>query len=267
MGPLFLAIDEFGKNLEAFADAPAEGDLFLLQQLAEWSHGGKRPPACRGHFQHLAFDEYVSSASDVQRREWAKVQGRFEDIPYVDTPAQTRVLIANAWKESGHAPFNQALQKWAEAELKNCRRAGLAELFDGTEQVAGCWPLHPVAQLVLPELCARYGQNERTLFSFLASREPLSLASFLSEQTWSRGRPLPVAGVDRLYDYFVDSAEHDNWSGAIGQSLDRGRIADPRRGRALRVRAPTAQDYWAPQFGFRRRRSPRVTSCDPLRDD
>jgi hypothetical protein len=206
LGPILLAIDEFGKNLEAFADAPADADLFLLQQLAEWSHGDHGLPLVVITLQHLAFDEYVANVSDVQRREWAKVQGRFEDISYVDTAVQTRVLIANAWESNDHPAFENALRQWAETELKNSRRAGLADFFAGAAQVAGCWPLHPVAQLVLPELCARYGQNERTLFSFLAGHEPFSLTSFLAERTWLRGRPLAVARLDRLYDYFVGSA-------------------------------------------------------------
>ena len=40
---------------------------------------------------------YVSA---VQRREWIKVQGRFEDIPFIDTPAQTRALVAASFQDS-----------------------------------------------------------------------------------------------------------------------------------------------------------------------
>jgi hypothetical protein len=55
-------------------------------------------------------------------------------------------------------------------------------------------------------LCERYGQNERTLFSFLAGHEPLSLATFLRDTPWSEGDPLPVVRLDRLYDYFLEAA-------------------------------------------------------------
>lgn len=204
--PVLLVIDEFGKNLEAFADDPVHGDLFLLQQLAEWSHGDTGLPIVTVTMQHLAFDEYVGGVADSMRREWAKVQGRFEDIPYVDTPAQTRTLIGSAWEPSNDRSFQAALLAWSTEHFEDCRQAGLGDLFSGPDQVAGCWPLHPVAQLVLPELCSRYGQNERTLFSFLASSEPLSVSSFLATTTWTASEPLPSIGVDRLYDYFVDSA-------------------------------------------------------------
>jgi hypothetical protein len=206
VAPVLLVIDEFGKNLEAFADDPADGDLFLLQQLAEWSHGESGLPIVTVTMQHLAFDEYVGAVADSVRREWAKVQGRFEDIPYVDAPSQTRSLIGSAWEPSADLEFESALDKWAVEHHAACQRVGLGDLFPDPAQIAGCWPLHPIAQLVLPELCSRYGQNERTLFSFLASSEPLSVSSFLASTTWAPGDALPSLGVDRLYDYFVDSA-------------------------------------------------------------
>jgi hypothetical protein len=206
LAPVLLVLDEFGKNLEAFADAPAEADLFLLQQLAEWSHGQSGLPLFTFTLQHLAFEDYVESASAAQRREWAKVQGRFEDIPFVDTPSQTRNLIAGAFEPPTDPIFAKAIQVWADKELARCRHVGIADLLGRSETVAACWPLHPVAQLVLPDLCARYGQNERTLFSFLASLEPLSVTSFLSEHPWRPGRSLPAVGAARVYDYFIDSA-------------------------------------------------------------
>ena len=57
----------------------------------------------------------------------------------------------------------------------------------------------------LPELCSRYGQHERTLFSFLTGAHRASAASFLvSTELPIRGR-LPCLGLDAAYDYFVNS--------------------------------------------------------------
>lgn len=218
LAPVLLLIDEFGKNLEAYADAPADGDLYVVQQLAEWSHGSRALPLVTLTMQHLAFAEYVTSASDGKRRELAKVQGRFEDIPFVDTPSQTRALIGAAWEPAEQPTFERARVEWGREHLRACRDAGLSELFDGAEQIANCWPLHPVSQLVLPELCSRYGQNERTLFSFLGSDEPTSVASFLRKHVWNANEPLPSLSVDRVYDYFIESA-----SGIVGASQSASR--------------------------------------------
>ena len=67
-------------------------------------------------------------------------------------------------------------------------------------------PLHPIALAVLPELCSRYGQNERTLFSFLTGAEPSALPQYLANTTWDPTSPLPLAGLDLLYDYFLESS-------------------------------------------------------------
>ena len=82
------------------------------------------------------------------------------------------------------------------------RRLGIADLADPAA-VASCYPLHPLASLVLPELCSRYGQHERTLFSFLTGPDPASAASFLARTDLpARGR-LPSLGLEAVYDYFV----------------------------------------------------------------
>jgi hypothetical protein len=204
VAPILLLIDEFGKNLEAFADAPSEADLFLLQELAEWTRGGGIPLALVT-LQHMAFDEYATGASIVQRREWAKIQGRFEDIPFIDSPAQTRALIAAAF-EDPDSRLEPQLKRWAKEQVKTLTTLGVGELPLDVELLTRCWPLHPIALAILPDLCERYGQNERTLFSFLAGHEPLSVATFLKENIWvERGR-LPVVHLDQLYDYFVESA-------------------------------------------------------------
>ena len=84
------------------------------------------------------------------------------------------------------------------------RRLGIADLADPAA-VASCYPLHPLASLVLPELCSRYGQHERTLFSFLTGPDPASAASFLARTDLpARGR-LPALGLEAVYDYFVAS--------------------------------------------------------------
>ena len=57
--------------------------------------------------------------------------------------------------------------------------------------------------LTLPEMCARFGQHGRTLFSFLTSREPHSVAEFLDAETVRD--PLPTVGLDRLYDFFTST--------------------------------------------------------------
>jgi hypothetical protein len=207
VAPVLILIDEFGKNLEAFAEAPGDGDLFLLQDLAEESRTGQPHRLAVVTLQHMAFAEYAEGASGQQRREWVKVQGRFEDVPFVDTPEQTRSLVAAAFSSSDSGEFRRRLGEWLAEELRSVAELALADVVGDGDQVQACWPLHPTALAVIPDLCQRYGQNERTMFSFLASSEPLSVASFLAQtKRPTRGERLPSIRLDRLYDYFIESA-------------------------------------------------------------
>ncbi|MFM7886865.1 MAG: hypothetical protein ACKPCM_09280, partial [Pseudanabaena sp.] len=73
------------------------------------------------------------------------------------------------------------------------------------ELLAAAYPLHPIAALVLPILCTRYAQNDRSLFTFLTSAEPYGLQSYLKEFNFDGDR-IPLLKLDRIYDYFIESA-------------------------------------------------------------
>ena len=198
--PLLLIVDEFGKNIEAIGDSRS-ADPYLLQQLAEAGQGSGLPIFVLT-LQHLSFEDHLIGADDPQRREWAKVQGRFEDVAYVESARSTRTLIGTVFQVND-AGLRNRISRWANPLAKAMRSLGIAELAD-PNVVAACYPLHPLVSLVLPELCSRYGQYERTLFSFLTGREPSSAASFIATTEMPVRDPLPSLGLEAVYDYFVD---------------------------------------------------------------
>ena len=179
-----------------------DADPYLLQQLAEAGQGSGLPIFVVT-LQHLSFEDYLAGTDSAQRREWAKVQGRFEDVSFVDSPGQTRALIGTVFTV-GDEGLQARIDRWARPHARRMRAMGIAELADPAV-IASCYPLHPLTALVLPELCARYGQHERTLFSFLAGPHPAGACSFLSETNLPARGPLPSLGLDAVYDYFVAS--------------------------------------------------------------
>ena len=199
--PLLLIIDEFGKNLEAIGDS-TEADPYLLQQLAEAGQGSGLPIFLLT-LQHLSFEDYLAGAGGPRRREWAKVQGRFEDIAYVESARQTRALIGSVFVVRDENLQNR-IARWAQPHAKAMRSLGIAEMAD-PEAMASCYPLHPLTAMLLPELCSRYGQHERTLFSFLAGLHSASAASFLATTRLPSRGSLPSLGLEAVYDYFVAS--------------------------------------------------------------
>ena len=202
--PVLLVIDEFGKNLEHHA-AAAPGELFLLQELAELFSGTQGVRGGVLTLQHLAFEDYASTLTTTARREWAKVQGRFEDITFVDSPDQIVRLIAD---NIDHEPTSRAMatriEKWTTVATAGAERLGLTTYLGSAAIVGRCFPIHPAAAAALPELCSQYGQYERTLVSFLASGEPDSVVGFCAATT--DGDPLRSVGIAEVFDYFVTAA-------------------------------------------------------------
>lgn len=204
---VLLVLDELGKNLEYAVHSPDRTDLYLLQQLAELPNGAGDSVVVLVGILHQSFAEYGQTLAAAQRKEWGKIQGRFEDIPFTDSTEQMLRLVGAAIVRDG---ADKKLVKRYEAAAGNWTTV-LAEKFPDARWeaplVAAVLPLHPLAARLLPELSTRYAQNDRSLFSFLTSDEPHSFAHFLTdtEMPADGKAALPLLRVDRLYDYFVES--------------------------------------------------------------
>ena len=199
--PLLLIIDEFGKNLEAITER-SDADPYLLQQLAEAGQASGLPIFMLT-LQHLSLEDHLAAADGPRRREWTKVSGRFEDIAYVESAAATRTLIGKTFRVGDHK-LRSRIAQWAQPRAEAMGALGVSDLAN-PDAVASHYPLHPLVATVLPELCNRYGQHERTLFSFLAGADRASAASFLVNSELPTNGALPCLGLDSVYDYFVSS--------------------------------------------------------------
>ena len=194
--PVIIVIDEFGKNLDFMSHHPHKGDIFLLQQLAEldsvylW--------VCL----HQAFDEYAAGLSSTQKQEWRKIQGRFEDISFVESTGQMINIITRSMKQSEEEYFQKSLSKWAEDAFISISNTNLSNKSHFTlDVIKEIYPLHPITAISLIELCRRFAQNDRTLLSFLCSGDWGALPVFLEQEIHDESN-LPAVGLDYLYDYF-----------------------------------------------------------------
>jgi hypothetical protein len=210
---IILVIDELGKSLEHATQHQGTADLYLLQQLAELSRKKGTRLYIFGLL-HQSFADYGQRLAAVEKNEWAKIQGRFEDIPFTESSQQMLRLMGQAINRSQAEtltfPVQQLTQDWC-AVLSE--KANLIEL--SPKLLEATYPLHPLAAMVLPELCIRYAQNDRSLFTFLTSAEPHAFQSFLES---AEIEEFPIPGIDgpgikalptlklhHLYDYFVES--------------------------------------------------------------
>jgi len=201
---LLIIIDEIGKNLEYAAQNQTMSDLYLLQQIAELPTGKQHPTIFFIGLLHQAFSDYAHSLSSVQRNEWAKIQGRFEDIPFADSPERIMYLIGCSIDHTKSKMFAPLINKWSKQWNHALSKYDFFNNISDNE-LSSVYPLHPISAVSLPILCNKYSQNNRTLFTFLASDESYSLTSFLKEHSYNNGQ-LPTFRLHRLYDYFIESA-------------------------------------------------------------
>ncbi len=203
-GGLLVVVDEMGKLLEHAALHPEGGDLFLLQRLAERA---SRPgaPLLLFTILHQAFERYAGRLGQAQRDEWQKVQGRFEDVAYVEPVAETLRLLAQAVEPDDADAYATGARALADdAAVLRALGAGAAPA-DVRRQLDGALPLHPAVALLVGPLFRRLAQNERSMFAFLASGEPGGFLDVVNGGTdlFDQAEPGTLYRLDHLYDYLV----------------------------------------------------------------
>lgn len=229
--PVLVIVDELGKNLEYAADRSADGDLYLLQRLAERLSSREAFTGGLLTLAHLAFEDYLLGAGEARRREWRKIHGRFEDVPFVANGEHSIRLLAEALELSASPSQRQALSKGCAAAEQGLRAGGGNTLLPS--DVAGApeatYPLHPGVALALPMLAARLAQHDRSLVSFLTSDAPHALRPFLERERLGADA-VPFFRAADLYDYFFEDGAATVLSGPEGELAReiQGQVEDAR---------------------------------------
>src|SRR5439155_26761279 len=125
--------------------------------------------------------------------------GRFTDLIFQEEPNEVVRLVGAALEPVGHRPL---LPGWADVVDDVAERVHQGTGWDRKAlalHLDCCWPLHPITAVLLgPLFRGRLAQNERSLFAFLSSGEPLGFFDFLKTETAES-----LYTPDRLYDYVV----------------------------------------------------------------
>lgn len=197
---MLIGLDELGKFLEHEALGSGQREIHLLQLLAEKAAEPSDAPLTILVMLHQAFEHYSARLGKTLRDEWKKVQGRFSAIAFLEPAEQSLRVTAAAFNRSvGLGDDLEAEVFEIASRLTECSALPLGlDLATASELFETCYPLHPITLLILPVLCQRVAQNERTLFSYLASTEHFGLGRRLQELG-----PGEWIGPWELYDYFI----------------------------------------------------------------
>lgn len=212
--PVLLVIDEFGKSLEHVAknrlgESPAD-DVYILQEIAELSAGKSGVPLFALTLQHQSFLDYAATSSVFQRREWAKIQGRFEEISFTPDIADSVGLLKRYISHASDSDrVRKVLQTYVEAMAEKWSNLGLESVLPADcDTFSALLPLHPLTAAAAPLIAAQVGQNERSLSGFMTGDEPHTVRRFLDEQRVEHNGKLPIVGLGQVYDYFLTSGRN-----------------------------------------------------------
>ena len=227
---IVIAVDELGKFVEYAGKN--QGDIYLLQSLAELSVTEHQVPLFFIAMLHQTLDFYAKELDAQTKNEWRKIQGRFEEITFVESIEQTIRIISRAivhsFTKSQSADLKRVIKNPVQGVINNKIFPNLLKIRESVEFFHSVYPLHPVTSILLPILAQKLGQNERTVFTYLGSAEQFGFQAQITELSYPEFI-LPSA----LFDYFVtnqasyiyDHYTHKRWLEVL-DSIDRLGDAD-----------------------------------------
>lgn len=226
---LLIAIDEFGKVLEHAAKNNPDDELYFMQKLCEIVNAPTRRILLLTTL-HQNFSAYSRKLNTEQKNEWTKVKGRFQEVVFAEPIEQLLFLAA----EHISTEFKY---KVTDENFHKIYRLAVERKFITSdfsfETACKLYPMDTFAAYAVTRAIQRYGQNERSLFSFLNAQGAHSLAAFNPE-------PCKTYNLAEVYDYVVNSfhsylndanSDSTGWS-AIRMSIERvegGDWQDPKQ--------------------------------------
>lgn len=191
---LFIVIDEFGKILEHAAKNNPEEELYFIQQFAEHITTSKKNIVLLTTL-HQNFNSYSYRLNKSQQMEWEKVKGRFKEVVFNEPVEQLLFLASNYLKETRSEIQIKSPNNQKELYQLAFDTGFINHTVALTKELAGnIYPMDLFSAYILTLAIQRYGQNERSLFSFLESQDQNSLKNFeVSEKE--------TYNISEVYDY------------------------------------------------------------------
>ena len=190
---LVIFIDEFGKILESISTHKLSTDLYFLQQLAEWVNGQNENVYLVTTL-HQNFLSYNQQASASERQEWEKIKGRYKDIVFNEPVEQ---LLFFASKELQSIPPDDSSKERLNDLLALSNNSKLTSFNKilSSDLIEDLYPLDWMSANILVQALQKYGQNERSLFTFVNETSRFSISKNSDE----------IYNIPKVYDYLVNS--------------------------------------------------------------
>lgn len=191
---LVILIDEFGKFLEYASANDPEKELYFVQQIAEYVNDPQKNILFITVL-HQSFDEYSRKLNKAQRNEWEKVKGRLKEIVF-NEPVEQLLFLASEriYQKNIKHPKNIKLTYL----LDTIKKSNVFPLRTtiSVDLAKKLYPFDILSASILTLALQTYGQNERSLFTFLESENSNGLSHFNSKKA-------PYYNLCNIYDYLI----------------------------------------------------------------
>lgn len=191
---LVIAIDEFGKILEHAVKNNKEDELYFFQKFCELVNESSKKILLLVTL-HQNFSAYSHTLDEIRRNEWNKVKGRFKEIVFAEPVEQLLYLAA---EHISSEPDSDSESKAVEELYALAKERRFVSADIPFETIDRIYPMDVFAAYTLTRAIQRYGQNERSLFTFLHAQGKHSLTQFVPSAN-------VTYNVAEVYDYVQSS--------------------------------------------------------------
>lgn len=213
---IYVIYDEFSKFLEADITKINSIDIRLLQDFAEKCNRSKDVQMHILLISHKDISNYIDKLPKNKIDGWRGVSERFSRIELKSNYYQTYQIVSTVigQNDSYFAGFFEKYNSQFKV-LYDVYSKGM--LFSELDEqnlknvIYKCYPMHPVSTFILPRLSEKVAQNERTLFTFLSSKNKSTLFDFTNNSECD----CPMLTPDYLYDYFENAIKNEVYTSAI----------------------------------------------------
>lgn len=199
---IFVVFDEFSKYIEGHSTARFSEDMKVLQDLCELCNASKDEQMHLVCVAHKSIKSYGSTLPETVLNAFKGVEGRLKETQFVVSSQNNYELISDAiQKTAAFYTWSRHSEQFAQITQQSYEHKSFSSLFnpDDYQNIVadGCFPLTPVAATLLLSLSEKIAQNERTIFTYITSKDTASLSRAISKCK----EPCYI-GAASIYDYF-----------------------------------------------------------------
>jgi len=212
-----VLIDEFGKFLEYIANNNPKQKIYFFQKLAESTYNKN---ILFVFTLHQNFNAYVNALNEDIKTEWKKVRGRFKELTFNESPEKLIYFASKYIKKFNHNSFEKT-------RINHLNSLIIDNNFINKEDIDenllyDILPFDITSLKILILALIEYGQNERSIFNFLLSKDRYSISDFSNYDEFYTLVEVFDYLYFNLHPYIFSKDNHNflQWS-SIRSSLER----------------------------------------------